>query len=785
MNFSSIKFLKAVTGLALASLLGACGGGGGSSGDSIFDNGNTGTGGTTPTAADLVVVLDKPSISNSTTDTVNLTVTAVNSSNAVVGNVPVSFGVDNGGVITPGGTKTDATTGKVTAAVQIGSDRTNRTLTVTIASGSLSKKVSFNVVDSLTGGSVAGISMKLDKSSIPKDGSQTITLTATTIDAGNSAVGGAPLTFTVTDVAGSAGAVVNTGGRTTSDATTGILMATISLGSNQTTRTIAVTASSGTVSRTVTFDVVEPLVVAPTANSLSMLLDKSSVGNSGSEVVNVTVTAVGASGNVVAGIPVAFSVTNNATIAVGSTSTDAQGVVTAQVKIGDDRSNRRITVTATSGTLTRSASFMVTGAKLQATALPASPDPSTSGNKVEFRLTDPNLNAMVDMPYTVTAPGLPTQTGVTNANGSFDYVYTAPATPGTIDITATAGGVSLTQTVTVRSPSTTPPSPTVAVVSQSLSASPNVVSVNTSETSNRSEIRALFLGANNVPVKNVRVLFDLNGDTNSVGGTLSSGTGLIYSDANGAATTSYSPANRSSPVNGVTIRACYGDTDAIARSCVNTILTTLTVVSEPLSISIGTDNTLADGASGLTYVKSYVLLVVDAAGNPKADVQITPSLDLTHYYKGFYVWNSVAAAWIQHYYADAVDTVGVAPSCLAEDLNKNGSIDAGDDKNGNAQLDPRKSDASIYMSGSTKTDSSGTAVLKIEYPKSVAGWAGFRITASASGVLSPPAYYTGILPVSATAIKTETPPPSFVTSPYGTRRKSSDGGAGSYCTNSD
>jgi hypothetical protein len=150
-------------------------------------------------------------------------------------------------------------------------------------------------------------------------------------------------------------------------------------------------------------------------------------------------------------------------------------------------------------------------------------------------------------------------------------------------------------------------------------------------------------------------------------------------------------------------------------------------------------------------------MVVDAANNPKADVQITPSLDLLAYAKGYFEWNAAKSTWIQN----------VTATCLNEDANRNGSIDGAEDLNGNKQLDPRKSDAAISMVGSTKTDANGTAVLKLEYPKDRAAWVSFRITAAAFGVVSPPAIYSGILAVDAKAVKTETPPPPFVVSPYG------------------
>lgn len=780
------RCLSVMLGLAVAGVLAACGGGGGSAGDPVVGGGGSNGGGTS-TVADLSVVLDKTSVTNAGTEAVTVTVTAVDANRNTVGKVPVNFAVDNGAVVTPAGTSTDATSGKLAASVQIGSDHTNRTIAVTVSSGSISKKLSFDVVDSVSGGKVADLAVTLDKTSIPNTGAQTVLVTVTSLDALRNAIGGSPVKVTVTDPVASEGAFVSTGGSTSTDATTGKLSATVSLGNNHSNRTISVTATSGTVQRTVSFDVVDSTVTVPKASDISMLLDKTNVGNSGSDVVTVTVTAVDASRNVIAGIPVTFSVDNKATLAASAAQTNAQGQVTATVKIGDDKSNRLITVTAKSETLIRTATFLVTGAKLQATALPALPAAGSTGNKVEYLLRDVNQNAMAGVPITVSGAGIASASGVTDTNGSYVFGYTAPTTPGPIDITAQAGGATAVQTVTVPSATSTVPTATPTVSSTSLSASPTVVSVNTADTTNRSEIRALFLAAGNAPVKNVRVRFDLNGDANSIGGSLSAGTALVYSDASGTATTNYSPASRSSPTDGVSIRACWDYNDFAVGTCPNQVLTSLTVVSAPLSITIGTDDTLTEGSSTLTYVKKFVLLVVDAAGNPKADVQITPSLDLTEYIKGYYKWNAALTSWVPFYSLDGTETAGFAPSCLAEDTNRNGSIDAGDDRNGNGQLDPRKSDASISMVGTTRTDSSGTAVLQVEYPKSIASWVKFRITASAAGVLSPPAYYPGptdaaVLPVLASVLKRETPPPAFVTSPYGILRKASDA---IYCTNKD
>ena len=89
---------------------------------------------------------------------------------------------------------------------------------------------------------------------------------------------------------------------------------------------------------------------------------------------------------------------------------------------------------------------------------------------------------------------------------------------------------------------------------------------------------------------------------------------------------------------------------------------------------------------------------------------------------------------------------------------------------------------SISLVGSTKTDSNGLALLRVEYPQSFGSWVEFSIRVSAPGVLSPPAWtgwlaaeggdlaslqgtarYT-VVPI--TVLKAEGDPP-FKISPYG------------------
>ena len=487
-----------------------------------------------------------------------------------------------------------------------------------------------------------------------------------------------------------------------------------------------------------------------------MLLDKRTVNNSGTDAVTVTVTATGAGGKVVAGIPVTFEVDSGATYVPSGTVTNASGVWTAVVKIGDDKSNRLINLTAKSGLLTKTDRFQVTGVKLAPTALPATVAPGTAA-AIEYRVSDVNSSPIRSIAVNVSAPGLSAVTGTTDDNGLYVYNYTAPATAGTLTFTATAAGVSALQGVVVTGGTTTIPPASMPVVTLPVpvTATPNVLKVNTTTTNNQAQIKALFLGANNTPVPNVRVRFDFNGAA-TPNGSLSSGSTLVYSDAQGAAVTNYKAGAAASPTDGVVIRACWDYNDFAVGTCPNSSTQTLTVVAEGLAVTIGTDEKIEEGSTGLTYVKRFVVQVADAAGNPVGSQQVTPSVDALAYGKGYYVWNAAITEWVLARFL----------ACANEDLNRNGALEVGEDHNSNGMLEPRKSDVTVSMVNSDRTDASGQAVLKIEYPKSHAGWVQVQISVAAD-VRSPPAIWTAWLPVEAAAVKRETPPPAFVSSPYG------------------
>ncbi|RZJ85565.1 MAG: hypothetical protein EOO64_00240 [Massilia sp.] len=775
------RLAQAALGLGMAAFLSGCGGGGGSAGDPILGGGG---GGSTPSTLTALSVTGNPTLVNSGTDTLTLTVTALGAGNTALIGVatPVDFAVDAGAVVTPSAKSTNTADGKMTAVVSL-TDKTSREISVKVSSGTISQTFKFNVVDSVTGGKVADISLVADKTALPNNGTQTVIITATTLDATRGAAGGAPLAFSVEDPVTSGGAfVIADGLATATNSSTGQLKATVSLGSNLTNRPIKVNAISGTVTRSVSFDVVDSTAVVPKANDLSISLNKATIGNSGGDSVDVVVTAVDKDRNAVAGIDVSFSVDGNAVVVVGNAKTATDGTAKASVTIGSDRSNRQITVTAKSGTFTRQASFRVTGAKLQATLQPATLKVGDTG-QVQYTLTDVNANPMVGVPITATGPGTSSGTSVTDSRGQYLYTYVATGS-GPTPISASAGGASLTSTVQIDAKLSDVPAATT-IASATFTVAPSVVSVNAvGSKENRSELRLLFLTDKNVPVPNVRVRLGLGSNTSGTDGDISSGKdAVITSDAGGVAVSSFVPGQQGSATDQVRVYACYGKDDAVptiaACPLSNLLSVSLTVVEQPLSISIGTDNLIGEGTNTLTYTQKFTVLVVDAAGNPKSDVQLTPVLDLPSYQKGVWIYDNIGKKWVQV----------VTAACLNEDSSpngfRNGTIETSptsEDVNGSGQLDPRKSDVSITMVGSTRTDANGSAVLRIEYPKSYGSWTEYSIRVTASGVVSPPAWYgriatpsstmanlvgnQAVTGVPVTAVNAEGQPP-FVTSPYG------------------
>ena len=500
-----------------------------------------------------------------------------------------------------------------------------------------------------------------------------------------------------------------------------------------------------------------------TAADLIVTASSARLPNTSSGSVTITVTAIDSTRNTVSSAPVTIGADNGGVVTADGVKTSATGVVTATLSAGDDRSIRVITITATSGTISKTTTVQVSGTTITSVLVPAVVSPNASG-EVQYLVVDDAGTAMANQSVQVVATGVaPAQAaGVTGANGEYTFAYVAPATPGNFVITANIAGKSDVRTVQVQ-PTSTVPVVSTTIASASVSANPSVIAVNVpGSQANRSEIRALFVGANNQPIPNVRVRFDLAGDVNSIGGAFTTGSTTLYSDANGIVTSAFVPGSRSSPTDGVTVRACYGvtDTDPNLTGCLTNKSSTLTVTSEALGVSIGTNELII--VKSLTYVKEFIVTVVDSAGVAKADVNLNVSLDLPNYRKGYVTG---PGGW----YKPGPLPSGDNAVCLNEDKNRNGVLEAGDDDNNDGKLWPRKPDVVISLLQS-KTRADGTAVLQIEYAKDHALWVDALITVSASGVAGSEGRDSRLVapvPADSASIKS-TDAPAYIVSPYGT-----------------
>ncbi len=526
-------------------------------------------------------------------------------------------------------------------------------------------------------------------------------------------------------------------------------------------------------------------------------LSKSSLNTSGADSSVLTVTALDTNNNPVSGAAVTVAV-DSGVYTPGSSTTSATGQVNGSITIGANKANRNITATITVNGQTATAVVAVSGSQISLTPLPATPAPGATV-RVDMKVTDSTGAGVASVPVVLSGTMGFTGTVTTDLSGNATAtIGAAPATSGTYTIDATALGVAVSRSVQVIAAGGGGIADvTDTISSASLAIVPNTIAPNTSgSTTNRAGLKAKFLNAANQAIPNVRVRFEIVPPGLGSGEQVSTGTSSVYSDVNGEAIADYIAGTRSSPTNGVTIRACYGPTDASIAGglCPNSRTATLTVASQPVSITLGDNNLLTRGSDSLTYIKKFDVAVADSAGNAVANAVVSASVDITHYGKGPFAAIASSPAGTGTYQitfntppiagdtrlSDATPVTGnmvVVPSALTgrvwcpnEDLNRNGSVDTGEDSiglgtgNGNGTIEPRQADVILSYSGTNVTNAQGRLVIQVEYPQNVATWLAYtvKVTTSVAGSegTSAKAYITNFI----TGDETNG---SFLTAPYG------------------
>ncbi len=530
-----------------------------------------------------------------------------------------------------------------------------------------------------------------------------------------------------------------------------------------------------------------PVTPVSQVADFAVLLDKSTLSNAGTATAKLTVIAVDANNNVVAGAPVSVSTDAGSIFTPGSSVTNAQGQFTGQIGIGPDKSDREITATVTVNGKSKTTAIKVIGSKITMQATPSAPTPGQTAT-LTATVLDSGGNPVVGIPVKLggTVPGLQNQTVTTDFNGVATAAFAAPTAPGVYTISASGSGVTASDYQLQVFSSSVPVANIPAGAVPSLSASPNVLAVNApGSTSSKSTLRFLFLDAANNPIQNVRVRFaDATTGLAAVGASIANA-GTLYTDASGTVTTQYTAGQNTSPTNGVTVKACYSANDLPGTGCpagAAFVTASMTVAGQALAISIGDDNVL-EPSSG-TYIKRFAVTVADSAGRAVPNASVDISVDLTHYGKGNfnapYMSGTTTVSDLSVVPLDlnaAYPSATTVPSvkgervwCANEDHNRNGSVDPLEnlnqsrDANGAETLEPRKSDLLVSYDGATTTNANGLLIIKVQYSQRFGTWLAYRVrvTANVAGSqgMAERLFITDVLAI-------DVPNGSFLEAPYG------------------
>lgn len=518
-----------------------------------------------------------------------------------------------------------------------------------------------------------------------------------------------------------------------------------------------------------------------TAADFLLGFDKTSISNTGSDKVVLSIVALDASRNVVSGVPVQITVDSDAVFsgATGLVTSDA-GLYSGNITSPANKTDRTINVTARVGAIVKTGSIVVSGSSISVTPIPGAPVQGQAVS-VNLKLVDATGNGIAGQTLQVSGTAGLTGAVMTDSGGNAIVLGTAPAATGTYSILVTGSGVSISKALTVISATGTGiPDAVGPLGPPSLNATPTNIKPNlSSATTSRSAIKFQVLNASNQGIPNVRVRFSIVAPGLGSGEVMSTGGTVVYTDASGITQADYIAGSRTSPTNGVIVRACYGLTNAAVDACTTFVDTNLTVAGAALNLSIFDNNKLSTGLAGIVYIKQFVVQVADSAGNPVVDATISSSVDITHYGKGYFAGAggttftyavtgglppTIADNYATSLSATANPSTGARVWCINEDLNRNGNKDVGDDLDGDGVLEARASEIVISAVGSSKTDANGQILLQATWGQNVGTWLAYtiKVTTNAAGSegTNSKSYITEVL-------QADVANGSFLTPPYG------------------
>jgi len=254
-------------------------------------------------------------------------------------------------------------------------------------------------------------------------------------------------------------------------------------------------------------------------------------------------------------------------------------------------------------------------------------------------------------------------------------------------------------------------------------------------TGEQATITAVVRDASGNRVKNVDVDFNIQTDPSGGGLTVSSD----KTDSLGVATTVYTAGNATTENDGVEILATVRGT--AIDDTVN-----LTVSGKSIHFVIGTGNDIFT-ISPTRFGVQYTVVATDVTGSPAAGEQIRLGVRSWRYLKGALSLNSANDAWV-YWDTPGAQNPGIIDVCLDEDDgenggNENGSLDPGEDFNGNLKLDAGNvativatecenvaaADPGVAQQN-LLTDPAGAVEVCIVYPQEYGLWLDARLTAT-------------------------------------------------------
>ncbi len=530
-----MQFTRLLGGLLLATLMAACGGGGGSPGATTGSSSNV-----TPTiAVELVNAQGAPITTVRSGQSAFARATVRDAAGGLVSGAVVTFSTTDGLVAffpVSGTALTDATG---VASVQVlpasASSAGAGTINANTEVAGVKNSKPGIVTVQVTGGTLPTISLDLV---VGSTGLSTTTVGALTPvfarakirDSAGAPVSGIVVTFGADQALARFDPASGTGLTDSNGlASVQVLPASATSAGAGVLTADAVVGGQAVKQATLSFQVPQGAAVDPLTAKVTnfvLLLDRSTLKNNGVDTAKLTVVAVDANNNVAPGAKVNVATDANTVFTPSAAVADSQGQYTGQIGIGGDKSDRQVTVTVTVNGITKSTTLLIVGSKLTLQAAPPTPAP---GQTVALTTTlvdsasNPIAGAIVTLGGTI--PALQGQTLTTDFKGSAAKSFTAPTTAGIYTITASGSGVNAADYQLQVFTNVVPAAVIPAGVSPSLSASPNVLAVNSpGSTTSQSTLRLLFLDGANRPIPNVRVRFaDLTVGLAAVGASISSG----------------------------------------------------------------------------------------------------------------------------------------------------------------------------------------------------------------------------------------------------------------------